>query len=81
MLGLFGTLAHLFMTGSRRFAPAATVAPLQYLEIPFATVTGFLIFGDFPDRLAQVVIALAIAAGLHILWREGRTTLVVPPAV
>ena len=39
-LGLFGTLAHLLMTWSLRFAPSATLAPVQYLEIPIATVIG-----------------------------------------
>ena len=33
-IALFGTLAHLLMTWSLRYAPAATLAPMQYLEIP-----------------------------------------------
>ena len=70
LLGLMGTLAHLFMTWALRFAPAATLAPMQYLEIPFATLTGFLIFGDFPDGLALAGISLTIAAGLYIVLRE-----------
>ena len=39
-IGLLGTLAHLLMTWSLRFAPGATLAPMQYLEIPIATVIG-----------------------------------------
>ena len=39
-VGLLGTVAHLLMTWSLRFAPSATLAPMQYLEIPFATVVG-----------------------------------------
>ncbi len=71
-LGTIGTLAHLLMTWSLRFAPSATLAPMQYLEIPVAAAFGWLIFRDFPNGLALVGIAITISAGLYILWREQR---------
>jgi RarD protein len=70
LLGIFGTVAHLLMTWSLRYAPSATLAPMQYLEIPFATAFGFLLFGDFPDDMALLGIAMTIASGLYILVRE-----------
>jgi len=69
-LGIIGTLAHLFMTWSLRFAPAATLAPMQYLEIPFATFIGWLIFSDLPNGLAALGILITVAAGLYIVFRE-----------
>jgi len=69
-LGTLGTMAHLLMTWSLRFAPAATLAPMQYLEIPFATVIGWLVFRDFPNGLALIGIAITMAAGLYIIYRE-----------
>ena len=69
-MGLLGTGAHLMMTWSLRHAPASTLAPMQYLEIPVAAVFGLLIFGDFPNPLAMAGIAVTIATGLYILWRE-----------
>jgi drug/metabolite transporter (DMT)-like permease len=69
-LGLLGTFAHLLMTWSLRFAPSATLAPVQYLEIPFATFIGWLIFADLPNGLAAVGIAITIAAGLYVVMRE-----------
>lgn len=69
-IGVIGTAAHLLMTWSLRFAPSATLAPMQYLEIPFATLFGWLIFRDLPDGLAAVGIAITMAAGLYILHRE-----------
>ena len=72
-IGVLGTLGHLLMTWSLRFAPAATLAPMQYLEIPFATLMGWLIFGDLPNGLAAVGIAVTIGAGLYIVWRERLT--------
>lgn len=69
-IGLLGTGAHLLMTWSLRYAPAATLAPMQYLEIPVATVIGFLVFQDLPNGLASVGICITIAAGLYIVMRE-----------
>lgn len=71
-IGVIGTVAHLLMTWSLRFAPASTLAPVQYLEIPFATVIGWLIFADLPNGLAAIGICVTIAAGLYIILRERR---------
>ncbi len=71
-IGVVGTMAHLLMTWSLRFAPSATVAPMQYLEIPVATTIGYLIFRDFPNGLAAIGIAITIGAGLYVIFREQR---------
>lgn len=68
--GALGTLAHLVMTWALRFAPSATLAPVQYLEIPVATLIGLAIFGDFPNGLALAGIAVTMTAGLYIVFRE-----------
>ncbi len=70
IMGLVGTLAHLLMTWSLRYAPSTTLAPMQYLEIPFATAIGWLIFKDLPNGLAAVGILITVAAGLYVIWRE-----------
>ena len=70
VIGVLGTLAHLLMTWSLRYAPSATLAPMQYLEIPIATVIGFWVFKDLPNGLATVGIAITIAAGVYIILRE-----------
>ena len=69
-IGVIGTGAHLLMTWSLRYAPAATLAPMQYLEIPVATGFGWLIFRDLPNGLAGAGICVTIAAGLYIVMRE-----------
>lgn len=71
-IGTFGTVAHLFMTWSLRFAPSATLAPMQYLEIPIATIIGYFMFRDLPNGLAALGIAITIGAGLYIIFREQR---------
>ncbi len=79
-LGVIGTLAHLFMTWSLRFAPASTLAPMQYLEIPVGTAFGWLIFSDLPNGLAAVGICVTVAAGLYIILRERRLSRQPPDA-
>jgi len=77
-IGIIGTLAHLLMTWSLRFAPSATLAPLQYIEIPVATLFGWLIFSDLPNGLAAVGILITMAAGLYVVLSERRMAQVVP---
>ncbi|MGB5863341.1 MAG: DMT family transporter [Sulfitobacter sp.] len=69
-IGILGTLAHLLMTWSLRFAPSATVAPMQYLEIPVATLIGYWLFSELPDTLAACGIILTITAGVYVVLRE-----------
>ena len=69
-IGLLGTGAHLLMTWSLRYAPAATLAPMQYLEIPVATLFGWIIFNELPNTLAATGIAITMAAGLYVILRE-----------
>jgi len=70
-VGALGTLAHLLMTWSLRYAPSATVSPIQYVEIPIAALIGFLIFSDLPNALASIGMSLTIAAGLFTMFVEG----------
>ena len=72
-VGLLGTAAHLLMTWSLRYAPSATLAPLQYLEIPIACLIGWAIFAHWPDLLAGLGICITMAAGLYIVVRERAT--------
>lgn len=69
-IGGLGTVTHLLMTWSLRYAPAATLASMQYLEIPVATLFGWLIFDQLPNTMASVGIAVTIAAGLYVIMRE-----------
>ena len=69
-IGFAGTYGHLLMTAALRYAPSATLAPMQYLEIPFATLLGWMIFSDLPNFLAGIGIVVTVSAGLYIIFRE-----------
>ncbi len=79
IIGLLGTLVHLLMTWALRYAPSTTLAPMQYLEIPFAALIGWLFFGDWPNQLAGVGILITVAAGLYVVFRERATSRAAPP--
>lgn len=68
--GFFATVSHMMMTYALSLAPSATLAPLQYFELPVATVFGYLVFNDFPNTLSLIGIAIIIGAGLYMIHRE-----------
>lgn len=69
-VGFWAAVSHMCMTYALKFAPSATLAPLHYSEIVTAVILGFLIFGDFPNRLTWVGIAIIVSSGLYIIHRE-----------
>lgn len=81
-VGIVSTISHLFISFALRFAPAATIAPLQYLEIVSATALGYWVFSDFPDVLTWIGIGIIVGSGLFVFMREraaqARSTLPTP---
>ncbi len=69
-VGAVATISHLFLVFAFKNAPASTLAPFQYLEIVAATGFGYLVFGDFPDALKWLGIAIIVGSGLYVFWRE-----------
>ena len=72
LIGLFGTLSHLCMNYAVRFAPSATLAPMQYIELPVATAVGWFAFNELPNMMASIGISITVAAGLAMLFFEHR---------
>jgi len=70
LLGLIATVGHLMIVHAFRLAPASILAPFQYIEIISATILGYLVFGDFPDPLKWLGIAIIISAGMYTFLRE-----------
>ena len=69
-IGVFGGLAHIFLTESYRLAEASLVAPFDYTSMLWALVLGYVVFGEFPDALVFVGAAIIAGAGLFVIWRE-----------
>lgn len=74
-VALLAALAFAAMTcmiGAYKAGEAAMVAPMQYSQIIWATIFGFLFFGETPDMQTLVGAAVIISSGIYILWRESR---------
>lgn len=69
-VGFWAAVSHLCMTVAMKYAPAATLAPLHYLELPMAVFLGFAIWGDFPNALTWAGIVLIVGSGLYIIRHE-----------
>lgn len=69
-LGLFGGIGHFALIKAFESAPAATVTPFGYAALLWATLFGFVIFGDLPDLWTVVGAAIIAASGLYIFHRE-----------
>ena len=73
-IGTIGVTAHLTMTWALRYVSASAAAPVQYVEIPIATLVGWVVFGDWPDGRAAIGIAVIVVAGLTVIWLERRAS-------
>lgn len=70
--GVAIALGSTMVTQAYRLLEAGAVAPFEYVSIPMAILWGALIFGTLPDALGLLGMAMVVAAGLYILWRESR---------
>ncbi|MEL6504653.1 MAG: DMT family transporter [Pseudomonadota bacterium] len=69
-IGVLATIGHLMVVYAFRFASASVLAPFQYLEIVTGTIFGYWLFGDFPDALKWLGIAIIVASGIYLFMRE-----------
>ena len=72
MIGLaaFGTLGHLLLILSLKFAEASKLAPLAYFEIVNNIIIGYYFFGDFPNKWIWLGLVIIVSSGIYISIRE-----------
>lgn len=70
--GLVGGVGQGLLTSAYRFAHASLVAPFDYASMIFAIAIGFFLFAEVPTVQTLAGGALVVAAGILIIWREGR---------
>lgn len=74
LVGLLAVGAQVAIIGAYRAAPsAAQVAPIQYSQILWATMFGFLFFDETPDLWVGVGASVIILSGVFVVWRESRS--------
>ncbi|WP_323005692.1 DMT family transporter [Pseudorhodobacter sp.] len=70
IIAAFGLVASLFIISAYRSAEAVIVAPMQYSQMIWAAIFGFLIFNETPDSLTLIGASVIMASGLYIVLRE-----------
>ena len=63
--GILGVISHLILIKAFELAPASRLAPFSYSQLIWVTLSGFLVFGQFPDRWSLIGIAILIASGVY----------------
>ena len=76
LMGLLAGLGHWCLTHAYMHAPASLLTPFTYLQILWATALGFVVFGQHPDGVSAVGMAIIVASGLSLaLWERRRRRL------
>lgn len=78
LMGILAAVSHQMINNAFARAEAGALAPLQYLEIISATLIGWFVFRDFPDRLTWVGTAIIVGSGIYVFYRERQLSR--PPA-
>lgn len=71
-MAVFGTVGVTLMGHAFRLGPAAIVAPFDYTALVWASLFGWLIWGEVPDAWTYAGAAVIIASGIYIVIRETR---------
>jgi drug/metabolite transporter (DMT)-like permease len=84
--GLLGTAGHFLFILAFQRAPASGLTPFTYVQLVWAMLLGWLLYGQFPDILTLAGIGVIAASGLLLAWHErrrarGAAVVEEPPAI
>ena len=65
--GVIAAVGLTLLTHAYRVAPSSTVAPFEYSFMFWAVLWGWLVWGEFPDTIGWLGIAVIIGAGLVVI--------------
>lgn len=70
LVGALGLLGQFLVLTGFRMAPAAFVGPMQYSQIIWAVLFGYVFFNETIDQWVVVGSLITITSGVAIIWRE-----------
>ncbi len=73
VISLLAWIAARFIIAAYQTGEAAIVAPMQYSQIIWASLFGFVFFNEIPDMYTAIGAAIIIASGLFIVFRESQS--------
>ncbi|MEZ5854891.1 MAG: DMT family transporter [Hyphomicrobiaceae bacterium] len=69
-IAILGSAAHFSLIKALEYWEAGALQPYSYTLLVWATVIGFLVFGQVPDGWTLAGAAIVIASGLYVWHRE-----------
>jgi drug/metabolite transporter (DMT)-like permease len=72
VLGLLAGIGHWLLIGAFLRAPASLIAPFTYVQMIWATLFGFAVFGQLPDGVSAAGMAVIVASGVALVIHERR---------
>ena len=69
-LGVSGGLGHYFLTAAYRYAPASILAPVSYMQLLWAGLLGWLVFGHVPDGVTTLGMLIIVSSGVMIAFKS-----------
>lgn len=80
-LGVYAGIGHFCVIHAFRHAPVSTLTPFMYVQLVWAALLGWLLFGHFPDNLSMVGILIIVCGGLLLsLARSKRIAVNLQPS-
>ena len=70
IMGTLASLGQWLVILAHRLAPASLLAPFNYTQLIWVTISGFLVFGNLPDGYTFLGASIIIASGLYTAHRE-----------
>lgn len=72
--GITSTIGHYLINSAYSHAEASVLTPFVYLQVVSATLMGWLVFGQLPDGMTAIGIAIICASGMGTAYVEHRRT-------
>jgi len=70
VLSVMATFAQWLLIKALSLGEASLLAPIGYIALIFATLWGFLLFGDLPDQWTVIGALVIVASGVYVWSRE-----------
>jgi S-adenosylmethionine uptake transporter len=70
LVGALGLLGQYSVLSGFRLAPAAYIAPMQYSQIVWAILFGYVFFNESIDQWVIIGSLITVMSGVVIIWRE-----------
>ena len=72
LIGVTSGIGHFSTIKALEYAPASLLAPFAYIQLLWVSILGALVFGDFPDAITLMGMAVVVTGGLLVAASRAR---------